>query len=106
MYRSVTSGSGYVQIASGLTGTTYSDSGGLDYDTTYYYVIRGQNTVEGNNSNQAMALIPKPVPRTEKTGNGGHQMCGMSSAGAPGAAGLVTGLLALFLLTAALRKAS
>lgn len=104
--RSTTSGSGYVQIASGLTGTTYSDSAGLAYDTDYFYVVRGFNTVEGPNSNQAMARIVRPPPRTEEAGSGEDHMCNVSTVGAPGPAGLIAGLLGLALLLAALRKAS
>lgn len=104
--RSTTSGSGYIQIASGISGTTYSDLLNLDYDTNYYYVVRGFNNVEGPSSNQAMALIPRPPPRTEEAGSGEDHMCGVSTAGSPGAAGLVAGLALLAMVLAALRKAS
>jgi hypothetical protein len=51
--RSATSGSGYVTIANGVAGTTYTDSG-LTGGTTYYYVVSGVNSSgEGANSNQA-----------------------------------------------------
>jgi len=107
VYRSTTMGGGYLQIASGLTGTTYSDSTGLNYDTNYYYVVRGLSNVEGNNSNEAMALIPKPPPRTEKVNGGDHRMCGLGSAGEPGAIGFLLGLAALaILLTAGLRRSA
>ncbi len=107
VYRSTTSGSGYVQIAAGIAGTIYSDSAGLAYDTTYYYVVRGFNTVEGPNSNQAMALIPRPPPRTEEVGNGDSGMCGIGAGGFPGSMPLIAGLavLAMLVLAASRRSA-
>lgn len=105
VYRSTTSGSGYAQIASALTGTTYSDAG-LAYDVTYYYVVRGFNTVEGNNSNQASALIPRPPPRTEEVGRGDSGMCGMGVGGAPGSTALIAALITLALLWAATRRSA
>ncbi|NOZ78695.1 MAG: hypothetical protein GXP48_05850 [Acidobacteria bacterium] len=41
------------QIASGITGTTYTDSGGLVHGTTYYYIVRAtdqSNGVEDGNT--------------------------------------------------------
>jgi hypothetical protein len=53
--RSLTSGSGYVQIAANLSNTTYSDSG-LTNGTTYYYVVTATNAAgESGISNQASA---------------------------------------------------
>lgn len=103
--RSTTSGSGYVQIASGVTGTTYTDNLPA-YDTNYYYVVRGFNTVEGNNSNQAMAMVPMPPPRTEEAGQQHGHMCGVSASEPPGSGAPLTGLLGLAMLLAALRKSS
>ncbi len=40
--RSTTSGGPYTTIATGLTGTTYTDTG-LTNDTTYYYLVTGAN---------------------------------------------------------------
>jgi hypothetical protein len=106
VYRSETSGSGYAQISAGITGTMYSDSNGLAYDKNYFYVVRGFNTVEGNSSNQASALIPKPPPRTEEVGRGDSGMCGMGVGGAPGSTALIAGLITLALLWAASRRSA
>lgn len=105
VYRSTTSGGGYVQIASGLLGTTYSDTG-LTYDVTYYYVVRGFNTVEGDNSTQASALIARPPPRTEEVGSGDSGMCGMGVGGGSGWTALAVGLLTLALLWATTRRSA
>jgi hypothetical protein len=102
VYRSETSGSGYAQIAAGLTDTTYSDSSGLAYDKSYYYVVRGFNTVEGPNSNEAMALIPKPPPRTEKVGGPDKKLCGMGAGEDPGMTALIVGTAALAILLVAM----
>src|SRR4029079_19321916 len=52
VYRSTTSGTGYLQLVAGLTATTYDDPS-VPYNTTYYYVVRGFNLVESANSNEA-----------------------------------------------------
>jgi hypothetical protein len=101
VYRSTVSGSGYVQIASGLMVTTYADALPA-YDTTYYYVVRGFNTVEGNNSNEAFVMIHTPPKRTQKIGS--EPKCGIGSAGDPGWTG--AGVALLILLLAALRRPS
>lgn len=57
VYRSTTSGSGYVKINSNLiTTTSYVDSG-LSNGMTYYYVVRAVNKegIESANSNEASA---------------------------------------------------
>jgi cellulose 1,4-beta-cellobiosidase len=53
--RSTTSGGPYAEAASGVTGTTYTNSG-LRTNTTYYYVVVAVNTAGSSaNSNQATA---------------------------------------------------
>ena len=53
--RSRTSGGPYTVIASGVTATTYVNTG-LQRNTRYYYVVCGVNAAgEGPNSNQASA---------------------------------------------------
>ncbi len=56
VYRSLTSGSGYAVIASGLTVSAYTDSS-VTNDTTYYYVVTAVDTSsnESANSNEASA---------------------------------------------------
>jgi fibronectin type 3 domain-containing protein len=60
VYRSTTSGSGYVKINSALvTGLTYTDSN-VTSGTTYYYVTTAVDSSgnESTFSNQATAVIP------------------------------------------------
>jgi len=60
--RSTTSGSGYVTIASGVTATSYLDSGVVG-GTTYYYVVAATNNFGASlNSAEASATPPGPVP--------------------------------------------
>jgi alpha-N-arabinofuranosidase len=60
--RSTTSGSGYVTIASGVTATSYLDTG-LINGTTYYYVVAATNIYGTSlNSAEANATLPGPVP--------------------------------------------
>lgn len=54
IYRSPTSGSGYVNIASGVATTTYTDST-VTNGTNYYYVVRATNGVDSPNSNEVQA---------------------------------------------------
>jgi hypothetical protein len=63
VYRSTTSGSGYALIASGVTATSYQDTG-VQGGLTYYYVVRSADTScsdsESGNSNEASALALGP----------------------------------------------
>ena len=56
VYRSTTSGGPYTSIASGITATTYADTG-LTNGTTYYYVVTAVNSsgTESTYSNEASA---------------------------------------------------
>ncbi len=65
--RSTTAGGPYTTIASGITGTTYTDTG-VTNGTTYYYVVTAIiNGSEGWNSNEASAT---PQASTDQpTGN-------------------------------------
>ncbi len=61
--RSTTKGSGYQTIITGLTGTTYTDTTGLKSGVNYYYIIVAVNPFyTSDNSNEATALVPFPLP--------------------------------------------
>jgi fibronectin type 3 domain-containing protein len=60
IYRSTTSGSGYVKLnGSPLTNLTYTD-GSVSAGTTYFYVATAVDSAgdESTDSNQATAVIP------------------------------------------------
>lgn len=60
--RSTSSGGPYSTIASGVTGTTYTDNG-LTYGTTYYYVVTAVNASgESVSSNEASGTPIAPAP--------------------------------------------
>jgi glycosidase len=61
IYRSPVQGGGYVMIGN-ATGTTFTDSS-VNNGTTYYYVVRGADSVgnEGGNSNEANATPAFPI---------------------------------------------
>jgi hypothetical protein len=62
--RSTTSGSGYVNIASGLTSTSFTNTG-LTNGTTYFYVVSASNANgESTNSAQVQATPQAPTGGT------------------------------------------
>ena len=63
--RSTASGGPYTTIASGLTATTYTDSG-LSTGTTYYYVVTAENNL-GESANSA-EVTGTPVTLSQLTG--------------------------------------
>jgi fibronectin type 3 domain-containing protein len=71
--RSTTNGGPYTAIATGLTVTTYTDTG-LTNGTTYYYVVQAVNSAGTSpNSNQASATpIAPPPPPTGLTATAGN----------------------------------
>ena len=72
--RSTTSGSGYVTIASGVTATSYLDTG-LVNGTTYYYVVAATN-VYGVSSNSVEASATPPGLRAATLADAGHRRGG------------------------------
>ncbi|MBB5353461.1 fibronectin type 3 domain-containing protein [Haloferula luteola] len=58
--RSLTSGSGYTTIASGLTGTSYSDSTVTD-GVTYYYVISATNAQGESPDSTEVSAVPSDL---------------------------------------------
>lgn len=81
IFRSTTSGSGYVQVGTSTT-TSFADSG-LTCNTTYYYVVKASNgTCDSGNSAQASATtqacsgsgtLTNGVPVTGISGSTGSQ---------------------------------
>lgn len=85
--RSLTSGSGYAIIASGITTANYSDTG-LTNGTTYYYVVSAVNASgESPNSSQVSAT-PTMLPGTPTglSALGGNAQVSLTWTAATGAA--------------------
>ncbi|MEO7101160.1 MAG: LamG-like jellyroll fold domain-containing protein [Luteolibacter sp.] len=59
--RSTTSGSGYTSVATGVTTTSYTDTG-LSSGTSYYYIVTAVNSGESVASVQASALTIPAAP--------------------------------------------
>jgi fibronectin type 3 domain-containing protein len=59
--RSNTSGSGYSQIATGLTSPYFLDTG-LTTGTTYYYIVNAQNTYGTSANSSEVSATPEPLP--------------------------------------------
>lgn len=100
--RSLVSGGPYTVIASGIAGTTYSDTS-VTWSNTYYYVVTAVNTGGASaNSNQFAAAVLPPPPKTSTSGSNNNlfHRCGCNTvAEAPGALALWgAGLLALGLI--------
>ncbi|MFC5472327.1 cellulose binding domain-containing protein, partial [Cohnella suwonensis] len=66
--RATTSGGPYANVATGVTATSYADTG-LTNGTTYYYVVSASNAAgESVNSAQASATPAAPQPPAAPTG--------------------------------------
>ncbi|QKS46473.1 glycoside hydrolase family 6 protein [Paenibacillus cellulosilyticus] len=87
--RATTSGGTYTTVATGVTGTTYTNTG-LTNGTTYYYVVSAVNSVgESSNSSQASATpvasatVPAaPTGLTATAGNAQVVLAWTASTGA------------------------
>jgi|GEM_PF-1504607 len=67
--RSITAGGPYTTIATGVTGTTYTDTG-VTNGTTYYYVVTEVvNGKENKNSNEASATPQDNIDPNQPAGN-------------------------------------
>jgi hypothetical protein len=63
MYRSSTSGSGYIKINLAIiTGLTFTDSGVKGGETWFYVARSATSSAESINSNEAKAVIPLQPP--------------------------------------------
>ena len=88
--RSTTSGSGYTSVATGLTGTSYIDTG-LTNDTAYYYVVTATNTGGTSaNSNEATST-PVALPSPWATSDIGTTGATGSASRSPSGVFTVTG---------------
>jgi fibronectin type 3 domain-containing protein len=58
LYRGTASGGAYVQVASGIMATTYTDTQVGHSQTLYYVATAVQGTSESGYSNEAVAVIP------------------------------------------------
>uniref|UniRef100_UPI003899578F glycoside hydrolase family 44 protein n=1 Tax=Paenibacillus kobensis TaxID=59841 RepID=UPI003899578F len=87
--RSTTSGGPYTTVATGLTATSYTNTG-LTGGTTYYYVVSAVNSAgESANSAQASAtpaiILPLPAAPTNLTATAGNAQAALSWSASSGA---------------------
>ena len=85
--RATTSGGVYTTVASGVTGTSYTDTGLAD-GTTYYYVVTPTSNVSGDGANSAelaAITIPAAPGNVSASSSGGQVSLGWdASVGASG----------------------
>jgi glucosylceramidase len=90
--RATTSGGPYADVATGVTSTSYTNTG-LANGTTYYYVVSAVNAVgSSGNSNQASAAPVAPTIPAAPTGlnaSAGNQQISLSWTGSAGASSYV-----------------
>ncbi len=81
--RSITSGSGYTTIASGLNTTSYSDVS-ITNGTTYYYVVDAINAggTISSSEQSVKAIAAFTISSISQTGNGQAQLAWNSATGA------------------------
>ena len=85
--RASSGGGAYTTLASGLAGTSYTDTGLAD-GTTYYYVVTPTNNVSGDGANSAeVAATTIPAVPGNLVVTGGNGQASLSWSGAAGATG-------------------
>lgn len=89
--RSTTNGSGYAQVADGIAGTSYTDTG-LVNGTTYYYVVKAVNSAGASgNSNQASVTpnnnVQPPAAPTGLIATAGNAQVSLAWTASSGATG-------------------
>jgi hypothetical protein len=84
--RSTTSGSGFVTVASGITGTRFDDSG-ISNGTTYYYTVTAVNGAGQGPASAQVSVTPTSLPHGWSAGDiGSFGVAGTSVLGADGSA--------------------
>ena len=106
LQRGTVSGGPYTTLASGLTGTTYTDLA-VTFGTTYYYIVRAfAGSSMGPNSNQAFATPVPPPPKTTTSGSNNNlaHRCGCDTIADPAGALALAGAALLALALAFMRR--
>ncbi|WP_239619288.1 glycoside hydrolase family 48 protein [Cohnella mopanensis] len=87
--RAAISGGPYTTVATGVTGTSYTNTG-LTNGTTYYYVVSAVNTVGESTNSVQVSVVPAiptvPVAPTGLTATAGNQQVALSWTASSGAA--------------------
>jgi fibronectin type 3 domain-containing protein len=60
--RSTTTGSGYANVATGVTASGFVNTSGLTNGSTYYYVVSAVNLCGEGPSSAEVSAVPNPVP--------------------------------------------
>jgi fibronectin type 3 domain-containing protein len=84
--RSTVSGSGYASVATGITTTSYTNTG-LTNGTTYYFVVTATNSngTSGNSAQASATPVAPPAAPTGLTANAGNTQAVLSWSASSGA---------------------